>query len=35
VIIKVEELLVMDDARQLVRLVKEKLCDLAVKGTIE
>jgi hypothetical protein len=34
VVIRNDELLVLTDLPQLVRLVKEKLCDLAVKGTI-
>jgi hypothetical protein len=34
VVIRNDELLVLTDSPQLVRLVKEKLCDLAVKGTI-
>lgn len=34
VVIKSDELLVLTESPQLVRLVKEKLCDLAVKGTI-
>ena len=34
VVVTVDELLDLTDSLQLVRLVKEKLCDLAVKGTI-
>jgi len=34
VILKSDELLDLTDSLQLVRLVKEKLCDLAVKGTL-
>lgn len=34
VVIRSDELLTLTDASQLVRLVKEKLCDLAVKGTV-
>lgn len=34
VVIKSDELLALTDSPQLVRLVKEKLCDLAVKGTV-
>jgi hypothetical protein len=33
-IIKGDELLPLRDSSELVRLVKEKLCDLAVKGTL-
>lgn len=35
VILKSDELLDLTDSLQLVRLVKEKLCDLAVKGTLD
>jgi hypothetical protein len=35
VVIRTEELLVLDNSEQLVLLIKEKLCDLAVKGTID
>lgn len=34
VVIRSDELLALTDSPQLVRLVKEKLCDLAVKGTV-
>lgn len=34
VVIRSDELLELTDSPQLVRLVKEKLCDLAVKGTV-
>lgn len=34
VVIKNDELLTLTDSQELVRLVKEKLCDLAVKGTV-
>jgi hypothetical protein len=34
VVIRRDELLPLTDSLQLVRLVKEKLCDLAVKGTL-
>jgi len=34
VVIRSDELLTLTDSPQLVRLVKEKLCDLAVKGTV-
>ncbi|HED04125.1 MAG TPA: hypothetical protein ENI60_05090, partial [Candidatus Fraserbacteria bacterium] len=34
VVIKSDELLALTDSPQLVRLVKEKLCDLAVNGTV-
>jgi len=34
VVIKCDELLTLVDSTELVRLVKEKLCDLAVKGTV-
>jgi hypothetical protein len=34
VVIRNDELLALTDSPQLVRLVKEKLCDLAVKGTV-
>ena len=34
VVIGCDELLALTDSPQLVRLIKEKLCDLAVKGTI-
>jgi hypothetical protein len=34
VVIRTDELLEVAESSQLVRLVKEKLCDLAVKGTV-
>ncbi len=34
VIVRNDELMALTDSTQLVRLVKEKLCDLAVKGTV-
>jgi len=34
VVIRSDELLELTDSSHLVRLVKEKLCDLAVKGTV-
>lgn len=34
VVISSDELLALTDSSQLVQLVKEKLCDLAVKGTV-
>jgi hypothetical protein len=34
VVIRSHELLELTDSPQLVRLVKEKLCDLAVRGTV-
>lgn len=34
VVVKSDELLALADSAELVRLVKEKLCDLAVKGTV-
>ncbi len=34
VVIRNDELLALTDSPQLVRLVKEKLCDLAVKGAV-
>jgi Restriction endonuclease len=34
VVIRSEELLALTDSPALVRLVKEKLCDLAVRGTV-
>jgi len=34
VLIRSDELLALSHSEQLVRLVKEKLCDLAVKGTV-
>lgn len=34
VVITSDELLTLTDSTQLVQLVKEKLCDLAVKGTV-
>lgn len=33
-VIRSDELLTLTDSHELVRLVKEKLCDLAVKGTV-
>lgn len=34
VVIRSDEFLALADSAELVRLVKEKLCDLAVKGTV-
>lgn len=34
VVIRSEELVAMADSQHLIRLIKEKLCDLAVKGTV-
>jgi restriction endonuclease len=34
VVINSDELMALTDSSELVRLVKEKLCDLAVKGTV-
>lgn len=34
VVIRIDEIMALTDSSQLVRLVKEKLCDLAVKGTV-
>lgn len=34
VILRTDELLTLTDSPQLVRLIKEKLCDLAVRGTV-
>lgn len=33
-VVRTEELLALTDSPQLVRLIKEKLCDLAVRGTV-
>lgn len=34
VVVKTQELLALTDSPQLVHLIKEKLCDLAVRGTV-
>ena len=34
VVVRTQELLALTDSLEFVRLIKEKLCDLAVRGTV-